>query len=87
MLVVNCLDYLQQDSSKEEMTEEVKELPSSSAEGSDSYEEIVFNPNVFTDFKLAGNPEVVFEFICTLSLPIYTYSLWFDICLPIDFFP
>ncbi|KAK4285521.1 hypothetical protein QN277_002210 [Acacia crassicarpa] len=48
-----------QDLSKEEMSEEVKEHTSASAEGSDSYEEIVFNPNVFTDFKLAGNPEEI----------------------------
>ena len=72
-----CLDYLQQDVSKEEVSEEVKEHTSASAEGSDSYEEIVFNPNVLTDFKLAGNPEVVFEFILTLSLPIFRFSLHF----------
>ncbi|XP_054814407.1 clustered mitochondria protein isoform X2 [Prosopis cineraria] len=48
-----------QDLSKEEKSEEVEELIPASAEVSDSYEEIVFNPNVFTEFKLAGSPEEI----------------------------
>ncbi|KAI4323379.1 hypothetical protein L6164_022991 [Bauhinia variegata] len=47
-----------QDSTKEEKTGDVKEL-ASSPEGSDHHEEIVFNPNVFTEFKLAGSQEEI----------------------------
>ncbi|KAK7271601.1 hypothetical protein RJT34_27637 [Clitoria ternatea] len=44
---------------KEEKTEDVKELASTVDEASDSHEDIVFNPNVFTEFKLAGSPEEI----------------------------
>ena len=47
-----------QDSTKEEKAEDVKELASVIAKASDGCEDIVFNPNVFTEFKLAGSPEV-----------------------------
>lgn len=35
-----------------------KNCDSAPAESSELQEEILFNPNVFTEFKLAGNPEV-----------------------------
>ncbi|CAI8596196.1 unnamed protein product [Vicia faba] len=41
----------------EEKTEDVKEHASAPSEVSVSKEDIVFNPNVFTEFKLAGSPE------------------------------
>lgn len=31
----------------------------SESEAKDSSQEILFNPNVFTEFKLAGSPEVI----------------------------
>lgn len=46
---------------KEKKTEDAKELSSASAEGSNHYDEIVFNPNVFTEFKLDGSQEVSSE--------------------------
>lgn len=33
--------------------------------GKDATKEIVFNPNVFTEFKLAGNPEVAYLILQT----------------------
>ena len=41
---------------KEGKTREVKEVTSTSDEAFDCQQEIVFNPNVFTAFKLTGNP-------------------------------
>jgi hypothetical protein len=52
--------YFLQDLAKEEKTEDVKELASAANEASGCKEDIVFNPNVFTEFKLAGSPEVFF---------------------------
>jgi protein TIF31 len=52
--------YFLQDLAKEEKTEDVKELASAANEASGCKEDIVFNPNVFTEFKLAGSPEVYF---------------------------
>ncbi|KAF7824516.1 clustered mitochondria protein [Senna tora] len=54
-----CFDCFLQDVSKEEKIEDDKELTSASAEVSDCYEEIVFNPNAFTEFKLAGSQEEI----------------------------
>ncbi|MED6210895.1 hypothetical protein PIB30_068406, partial [Stylosanthes scabra] len=45
--------------SKEEKTGDANELVSASDEASDCREEIVFNPNVFTEFKLAGTTEEI----------------------------
>ncbi|KAF1881257.1 hypothetical protein Lal_00023293 [Lupinus albus] len=47
------------DLANKEKTDDVKELAAAAAEASDRYEEIVFNPNVFTEFKLAGSPEEI----------------------------
>ncbi|KAL5175827.1 Clustered mitochondria protein [Glycine soja] len=47
------------DSTKEEKTEDVKVLASVTTKASDGCEDIVFNPNVFTEFKLAGSPEEI----------------------------
>ncbi|XP_061337567.1 clustered mitochondria protein-like [Gastrolobium bilobum] len=55
----NVDDADKPDLTKEKKTEDAKELSSASAEGSDHYDEIVFNPNVFTEFKLAGSPEEI----------------------------
>ncbi|KAK7314288.1 hypothetical protein VNO77_39503 [Canavalia gladiata] len=44
---------------KEMKTEDAKELLSASADSYDHYDEIVFNPNVFTEIKLAGSPEEI----------------------------
>jgi hypothetical protein len=52
--------YFLQDLAKEEKTEDVKELASAANDASGCKEDIVFNPNVFTEFKLAGSPEVYF---------------------------
>jgi hypothetical protein len=39
------------------------------AESNDSIDEILFNPNVFTECKLAGSPEVSLRTtVCLLSL-------------------
>ncbi|XP_019425362.1 PREDICTED: clustered mitochondria protein-like isoform X3 [Lupinus angustifolius] len=47
------------DWANKEKVDDVKELAAAAAEASDHYEEIVFNPNVFTEFKLAGSPEEI----------------------------
>ena len=82
MAPVNCLLYFKcflQDLAKEEKTDDAKKLASTTAKGSDHQEEIVFNPNVFTEFKLAGSQEV---FLLNFVLPSFIYitdcpiSLW-----------
>ncbi|KAL5175829.1 Clustered mitochondria protein [Glycine soja] len=55
----NAADADQLDSTKEEKTEDVKVLASVTTKASDGCEDIVFNPNVFTEFKLAGSPEEI----------------------------
>lgn len=55
----NATDEDKPDLTKEEKTEDVKEQASASIEASVSKEDIVFNPNVFTEFKLAGSPEEI----------------------------
>ncbi|XP_027340006.1 clustered mitochondria protein isoform X2 [Abrus precatorius] len=55
----NAADADKQDSTQEKKTENVKELVSAAAEVSDHSEDIVFNPNVFTEFKLAGSSEEI----------------------------
>nr|KYP49168.1 Protein KIAA0664 isogeny family [Cajanus cajan] len=55
----NADDAEKPDSTKEEKTEDVKELASLTAKAFDGGEDIVFNPNVFTEFKLAGSPEEI----------------------------
>ncbi|CAL0310303.1 unnamed protein product [Lupinus luteus] len=47
------------DLANKEKTDDAKELAAAAAEASDRYEEIVFNPNVFTEFKLAGSAEEI----------------------------
>lgn len=42
----------------EEKAEDAKGHASASTETSGCKDEITFNPNVFTGFKLAGSPEV-----------------------------
>lgn len=76
-----CFDCIMQDLSKEEKTEDVKELTSASAEGSDCYEAIVFNPNVFTEFKLAGSQEVVSESFYFFYYSIFALLLVFTLCV------
>lgn len=56
--MVICFNCFLQDLAKEENTDDVNEPASASSEASVRYDEIVFNPNVFTEFKLAGSPEV-----------------------------
>ncbi|XP_048329363.2 clustered mitochondria protein isoform X1 [Ziziphus jujuba] len=48
-----------QDITKEENTEDVQECASAPAESFESQEGILFNPNIFTEFKLAGNHEEI----------------------------
>ncbi|KAL2330845.1 hypothetical protein Fmac_018426 [Flemingia macrophylla] len=55
----NSADANEPDSTKKEKTEDVIELASGTAKASGGCEDIVFNPNVFTDFKLAGSPEEI----------------------------
>ncbi|KAL5175826.1 Clustered mitochondria protein [Glycine soja] len=55
----NLTDADKLDSTKEEKTEDVKVLASVTTKASDGCEDIVFNPNVFTEFKLAGSPEEI----------------------------
>ncbi|RDX77533.1 Clustered mitochondria protein, partial [Mucuna pruriens] len=52
-------DTFLQDLMKEKKNEDAKELLSLSGESYDHHDEIVFNPNVFTEFKLAGSPEEI----------------------------
>ncbi|KAF8009776.1 hypothetical protein BT93_J0694 [Corymbia citriodora subsp. variegata] len=44
---------------REEGTDAVQQCAPASAEISESYDEILFNPNVLTEFKLAGNEEEI----------------------------
>ncbi|RDX61659.1 Clustered mitochondria protein, partial [Mucuna pruriens] len=55
----NAADADKLGSTKEEKTEDFKELASVTAKASDGCEDIVFNPNVFTEFKLAGSAEEI----------------------------
>ncbi|KAK7405463.1 hypothetical protein VNO78_06781 [Psophocarpus tetragonolobus] len=55
----NVADADKLDLMKKKKNEDAKELFSASAENYDHEDEIVFNPNVFTDFKLAGSPEEI----------------------------
>ncbi|KAJ1440425.1 CLU domain [Sesbania bispinosa] len=55
----NVTDADKPDITEEEKTEDVKELTSSSTKASGCKEDIIFNPNVFTEFKLAGSPEKI----------------------------
>ncbi|KAJ1429987.1 CLU domain [Sesbania bispinosa] len=55
----NATDADKPDITEEEKNEDVKELTSSSTEASGCKEDIVFNPNVFTEFKLAGSSEEI----------------------------
>jgi uncharacterized Fe-S cluster-containing radical SAM superfamily protein len=47
-----------QEIAKEGKADTVEESAPPPAGSSESLEEILFNPNVFTEFKLSGNPEV-----------------------------
>jgi len=64
--------------SKEEKTEDVKEFASVTVKASDGSEDIVFNPNVFTEFKLAGSPEVFLFSYSPFSISKYNFT--FHIC-------
>ncbi|XP_017424913.2 clustered mitochondria protein isoform X1 [Vigna angularis] len=55
----NVADAHKPDSTDGKKTEDVKEFASVTAKASDGSEDIVFNPNVFTEFKLAGSPEEI----------------------------
>ncbi|KAJ1440931.1 CLU domain [Sesbania bispinosa] len=55
----NATDADKPDITEEEKIKDVKELTSSSTEASGCKEDIVFNPNVFTEFKPAGSPEEI----------------------------
>ncbi|PRQ38151.1 putative clustered mitochondria protein [Rosa chinensis] len=48
-----------QDIAEKEKTIDAQEIVSPPAESSESREETLFNPNVFTEFKLAGNAEEI----------------------------
>jgi protein TIF31 len=47
-----------QEIAKEGKADTVEESAPALAGSSESCEEILFNPNVFTEFKLSGDPEV-----------------------------
>lgn len=36
--------------------------------------EILFNPNVFTEYKLAGSPEVFRTTLCIINIHIYQFD-------------
>lgn len=59
--VAICIALIQE-ITKKENTEDVQKCTSAPAESSELQEEILFNPNVFTEFKLAGNPKVTWIF-------------------------
>lgn len=50
----------------------------------DATKEILFNPNVFTEFKLAGNPEVAYlvfrNFLLLIRNSIKTFTFPGDSC-------
>ncbi|KAL2326480.1 hypothetical protein Fmac_025538 [Flemingia macrophylla] len=54
LINVFCQNFM-----KEKKSKDAKEHFSASPESSDHLDEIVFNPNVFTEFKLAGSPEEI----------------------------
>ena len=51
-----------QDITKDGKDENVKDCASLSAQ-TESYDEILFNPNVFTEFKLAGSQEASLDLV------------------------
>lgn len=56
-----CTSYcFSQDLTIEGKIEAAPDSASAHAESTESCEEMFFNPNVFTEFKLAGSPEVNF---------------------------
>ncbi|MED6222323.1 hypothetical protein PIB30_063250 [Stylosanthes scabra] len=75
-------------------TENAEEFSSASAEGSDNCGEIVFNPNVFTEFKLAGSPEEiatdednvrkVSQYLTDVVIPKFIQDLWMLEVSPMD---
>ncbi|XP_044489464.1 clustered mitochondria protein-like isoform X2 [Mangifera indica] len=56
---IEVADAEEPDKIKEEKNETVQECASTPIESSESCEEIQFNPNVLTEFKLAGNQEEI----------------------------
>lgn len=59
----SCLNHVAfcvglQEIAKEGKADIVEESAPPPAGSSESHEEILFNPNVFTEFKLSGDPEV-----------------------------
>ena len=68
---------------KEEKTENVKVLAFVTTKASDGCEDIVFNPNVFTEFKLAGSPEV-FPPFCLFSTFNYNFTFSLHLCKHCD---
>lgn len=62
---------------KEGKREAAQECGSSSVRNGDICEEISFNPNVFTEFKLAGGEEVSLVFFLeTHSVQVHAYLLF-----------
>lgn len=57
--LINAASFVDlQDATKEGKVETVQECSSASEESSDSCDGILFNPNAFTEFKLAGSQDV-----------------------------
>lgn len=56
---VTATSDVSQDVTKGEKVEAVQECPSAPEESSDSCDGILFNPNVFTDFKLVGSQDEI----------------------------
>lgn len=66
----------------EEGTDAVQQCAPASAEISESCDEILFNPNVLTEFKLAGNEEASLV-SCTLSLYTQKSKLLMPLSRPV----
>ncbi|KAL1300799.1 clustered mitochondria protein isoform X1 [Arachis hypogaea] len=78
----------------EKTTENAEEVSSASAGGYDNCDEIVFNPNVFTEFKLAGSPEEIAadednvrkvgQYLTDVVIPNIIQDLWQLDVTPMD---
>lgn len=74
-----------QDITEKGKATDAQEGASPPTDSSESCEDILFNPNVFTEFKLAGSEEVFFghfNFLLCFSLSLNLYKLF--VFLPVS---
>lgn len=73
-MLLSLLVVVQQESEDKTV---VGESSSKTAGVADKSEDIQFNPNVFTEFKLAGTPEVIVLLLGDLNVVLNVYNMPF----------